>query len=82
MSSSIGTGRRLLRQQIERCGIFVRTGRSTQMIRGTDRVSKRIVLDDGTILSARMLVLACGIRPRIEVAKASGIPVNKGNTGQ
>ncbi len=36
------------------------------------------MLDDGTFLSARMVVLACGIRPRIEVAKASGIPVNKG----
>lgn len=70
-------GSELLRRQIERCGIFVRTGRSTRLIRGTDRV-EGIQLDDGTVLSARMLVLACGIRPRVEVARQSGIPVNKG----
>ena len=70
-------GADLLRRQIERCGIFVRTGRSIQAIRGKDRV-EAVVLDDGTFLSARMVVLACGIRPRIEVAMASNIPVNKG----
>ena len=70
-------GAELLRGQIERCGIFVRTGRSIQAIRGTDRV-EAVVLDDETFLSARMVVLACGIRPRVEVARASGIPVNKG----
>jgi len=70
-------GSDLLRKQIERCGIFVRTGRSLREIRGSDRV-EAVVLDDGTFLSARMVVLACGIRPRIEVARASGIPVNKG----
>jgi nitrite reductase (NADH) large subunit len=71
------TGSELLRRQIERCGIFVRTGRSLRAIRGTGRV-EAVVLDDGTFLSARMVVLACGILPRIEVARASGIPVNKG----
>ena len=70
-------GSEMLRQQIERCGIFVRTGRSIKAIRGTERV-EAVVLDDGTFLSARMVVLACGIRPRVEVALASGIPVNKG----
>ncbi len=70
-------GSGLLRRQIERCGIFVRTGRSITEIRGTGRV-EAVVLDDGTFLSARMLVLACGIRPRIEVARNSGIPVNRG----
>jgi nitrite reductase (NADH) large subunit len=70
-------GADLLRRQIERCGIFVRTGRSIKAIRGSERV-EAVVLDDGTFLSARMVVLACGIRPRVEVAKASNIPVNKG----
>ena len=70
-------GAEMLREQIERCGIFVRTGRSIQAIRGTERV-EAVVLDDGTFLSARMVVLACGINPRVDVARASGIPVNKG----
>ena len=70
-------GSEMLRAQIERCGIFVRTGRSIRAIRGTERV-EAVVLDDGTFLGARMVVLACGISPRVEVARASGIPVNKG----
>jgi len=35
-------------------------------------------LDDGKTLAADMLVLACGVRPRIDVARASGLPINKG----
>ena len=67
----------MLRRQIERCGIFVRTGRSTKAVLGTDAV-EGVVLDDGTTLPADLLVLACGIRPRVDVAKASNIPVKKG----
>ena len=67
----------MLRRQIERCGIFVRTGRSTRAVLGVDYV-EGVQLDDGTTLPADMLVLACGIRPRTEVAAASGIPVRKG----
>jgi nitrite reductase (NADH) large subunit len=65
------------RRPLERCGIFVRTGRSIQAIRGSERV-EAVVLDDGTFLSARMVVLACGIRPRVDVARPSVIPVNWG----
>ncbi len=67
----------MLRRQIERCGIFVRTGRSTKAVLGTDAV-EGVVLDDGATLPADLLVLACGIRPRVDVAKASNIPVKKG----
>ncbi len=70
-------GGEILRRQIERCGIFVRTGRSTRAILGVDYV-EGVQLDDGTTLPADILVLACGIRPRIDVASASGIPVRKG----
>ncbi len=70
-------GSDLLRRQVEKCGIFVRTGRSIGSIRGADRV-EGVTLDDGTTLSARMVILACGIRPRTEVARESGIPVDKG----
>ncbi|MEY2936445.1 MAG: Nitrite reductase, partial [Pseudomonadota bacterium] len=33
---------------------------------------------DGMSLPADMVVLACGVRPRVEVARASKLPVNKG----
>jgi nitrite reductase (NADH) large subunit len=39
---------------------------------------KGVYLDDGTTRPADIVVLACGVRPRIDVAKASGLPVNRG----
>ena len=70
-------GGEMLRRRIERCGIFVRVGRTIQKVLG-DKKIERVVLDDGTTLAADLLVLACGIRPRIDVALNSGVPVNKG----
>jgi nitrite reductase (NADH) large subunit len=67
----------MLRRQIERGGIFVKCGVATDEIIGGDEV-RAVKLADGTVLPADMLVLACGIRPRTDVAKASNIPVNKG----
>ncbi|MDB4980305.1 MAG: nasD [Myxococcales bacterium] len=37
-----------------------------------------VTLDDDRTLPADMLVLACGVRPRVDVARASGLPINKG----
>ncbi|HSC86998.1 MAG TPA: FAD-dependent oxidoreductase, partial [Polyangiaceae bacterium] len=75
-------GGEMLRKQIERGGMFVRTGRTIERVLGTesrDGLSlDGVVLDDGEQLSADMLVVACGVRPRIEVAQRSRIPVNRG----
>jgi nitrite reductase (NADH) large subunit len=70
-------GGETVRRQIERFGIFVRTGRTVEAILGENRV-EGVVLDDGKALPADMIVLACGVRPRIDVAKASGLPINRG----
>ena len=67
----------MLARQIERHGIFTRTGRTLESIYGDERVTG-VVLDDGLTLSTDMVVLACGVRPRIDIGKASGLPVNKG----
>lgn len=67
----------MLERQIEHTGIFVRAGRTVQAVYGEEKISG-VILDDGTTLPADLLVLACGVRPRVEVAKASAIPVNKG----
>jgi nitrite reductase (NADH) large subunit len=37
-----------------------------------------VVLNDGEQLAADVVVVACGVRPRVEVARSSKIPVNKG----
>lgn len=70
-------GGEMLRRQIERCGMFVRVGRTIESVRGEDAV-EGVVLDDGEHLAADVVVVACGIRPRVELARASKIPVNKG----
>ncbi|HET9954583.1 MAG TPA: FAD-dependent oxidoreductase [Polyangiaceae bacterium] len=67
----------MLAREIERTGIFVRTGRTVEAIYGEERISG-VILDDGTTLPADLVVLACGVRPRVDVARASGLPVNKG----
>ena len=38
------------------------------------------MLDDGTTLPADMVVLACGVRPRVDLARASGLPVNRASS--
>ena len=70
-------GGELLERHIERAGIFTRTGRTLEAVFGEERVHG-VILDDGTSLAADLVVLACGVRPRVEVARASGLPVNKG----
>ena len=67
----------MLGRQIERHGIFTRTGRTVESIYGDERVTG-VVLDDGVTLSTDLVVLACGVRPRIDTARASALPVNKG----
>ena len=56
------------------CAPGARSRRST----AASASSKAFVLDDGTTLPADMVVLACGVRPRVDLARASGLPVNKG----
>ncbi len=67
----------MLERQIERSGIFVRTGRTVEAVYAEETV-KGVCLDDGTTRPADIVVLACGVRPRIDLAKASGLPVNRG----
>ena len=70
-------GGTFLRKAVERIGVFVRTGVAVTGVRGDDRVTG-VVLSSGEVLHADMLVLACGIRPRIDAAQASGVPVKVG----
>ncbi|HEY6475615.1 MAG TPA: FAD-dependent oxidoreductase [Polyangia bacterium] len=70
-------GGEMLEREIERCGIFVRTAHTVEAIAG-ELLVEGVRLDDGKTLAADMVVLACGVRPRVEVARASGIPINRG----
>lgn len=67
----------MLQRQVEEAGMFVRAGRTVEAVYGDPQISG-VILDDGTTLPADIIVLACGVRPRVDVARASEIPVNKG----
>lgn len=70
-------GGAFLRKAVERVGIFARTGVAVEAVRGDDRVTG-VVIQNGEVLPADMVVLACGIRPRVDAAEASGVPVKTG----
>ncbi|WP_088252662.1 FAD-dependent oxidoreductase [Fimbriiglobus ruber] len=66
----------MLRRAIEKMGIYVRTGVSTQEVIGDDKATA-VRLSDGSVFPAELVVLACGIAPRTEVAKAANVPVKR-----
>jgi nitrite reductase (NADH) large subunit len=70
-------GGELLRRAIEKMGLFVRTAVLTEEVLGDDR-AEAVRLADGSVIPADLVVLACGIVPRVEAAKASGVPVRRG----
>ena len=70
-------GGAMLQRHVEKRGIFVRTGHTIEAVLGDGPITA-LRLDDGKKIAADLLVLACGVRPRVEVAKASGLPINKG----
>jgi nitrite reductase (NADH) large subunit len=66
----------VLAAQLERIGIRVLTGRAVQKINGDGKV-RSVRVQDGE-LPCDTLVLATGIRPNIELARAAGVRVNRG----
>jgi nitrite reductase (NADH) large subunit len=70
------SGGALLRRAVEKLGLFVRTGTTCDEIRGNGHVES-VVLRTGEVIPADLVVFACGIRPRVEVARAAGVPVNR-----
>jgi nitrite reductase (NADH) large subunit len=67
----------LLRQAVEARGIAVRLGTSTQAIEGDGHV-EGLRLADGEILPADLIVVACGVRPNADLARAAGLACNRG----
>lgn len=70
-------GGAMLRGKIEQLGVRVHTGKATAAIDpgGTHRHTLRFA--DGTTLDADMVVFSAGIRPRDELARASGLRVGE-----
>jgi nitrite reductase (NADH) large subunit len=70
-------GGEMLARRMDHTGIFLRLGKTIESVYGEERI-EGVILDDGTSLPADMVVLACGVRPRVDVARESALPVNKG----
>lgn len=67
----------MLRQDLVSRGIDVITNAQTEEISGTNHVT-RVVLADGREIPADLIVMAIGIRPNVELARISGLAVNRG----
>ena len=67
----------LLRKDLERRGITIRTQASTKAIIG-DGQAEAVLLEDGETLPADLVVMAVGIRPETRLANDAGLAVARG----
>jgi nitrite reductase (NADH) large subunit len=66
-----------LKREIEKMGMDVLLKRSTARIMGDDYVDG-VLFKDGEIIGADMVVVACGIRPNVELGKKAGLEIKRG----
>jgi nitrite reductase (NADH) large subunit len=71
------TGAMFLKTKIEQLGIRVLTSRQTKAILGSTAVDG-VYLADGETVPAELVVMACGIRPNVELGRRAGLTVNRG----
>lgn len=67
----------LLRRELEARGIAFFTNSQTEEIIGKER-AEAVLLADGRRLPANLVVLAVGIRPNVDLARAAKLDVNRG----
>lgn len=67
----------LLRRDLDARGIDCITGAQAVAIAG-ERRAEAVVLSDGRRLSADLVVVAVGIRPRVDLARTAGLLVGRG----
>ena len=71
-------GGAVLGRELRRLGVGVRTRVRTIALTSRDGHLTGAVLDDGTQLPADLLVLACGVTPRVGLARRAGLAVRRG----
>jgi nitrite reductase (NADH) large subunit len=67
----------MLQAELERQGVKFAMGKQTVELTGSERVSG-LRFSDGSELPAEFVVMAVGIKPNVDVAKNSGLEVNRG----
>jgi nitrite reductase (NADH) large subunit len=68
-------GGRILRQKIEDLGVTAHTQKNTLEIVDGESATHRMNFADGSYLETDMIVFSAGIRPRDELARATGLEV-------
>jgi assimilatory nitrate reductase electron transfer subunit len=68
---------RVLDKTLRGLGIEVRAGVTVVQVHASERVTG-VTLSDGTSLAADVVVLCCGVRPRVDLARDAGLDVNDG----
>src|SRR5262245_19142537 len=68
---------RVLRSTLEGMGIRFYLGKSVAAVQGNGRIHG-VTFSDGSTESCEMLVISAGIRPNVEVAKGTGLTVERG----
>ncbi len=67
----------LLRDELERRGLKFKMAANVSQLRGKARVDA-VGFADGSALAADLVVMAVGLQPNIELAKAAGLPCDRG----
>ena len=67
----------LLRQAVEARGITVRLEAASAAIEGAEHVTG-LRLADGEVLPADLIVMACGVKPNADLARAAGLACQRG----
>ena len=70
-------GGKFLKKEIEKLGIQVLLPKKTRKILGNGHVMG-VEFEDGEAVEADLVVIACGIRPSVALAKKAGLTVNRG----
>ncbi|MGI2335676.1 MAG: NAD(P)/FAD-dependent oxidoreductase [Dehalogenimonas sp.] len=68
---------RVAEMAVKKYGVNMMTGRTVAKILGEDRVTG-VVFDDGHEMVCDMVVVAVGVFPRVELAQAADININRG----
>ncbi|MFE5947983.1 NAD(P)/FAD-dependent oxidoreductase [Streptomyces sp. NPDC056480] len=68
----------LLRKHVESLGVEVHTECRVSGLRQRDGEVTAVELADGFVLDAQVVVLACGVRPRVALAREAGLVVATG----
>jgi nitrite reductase (NADH) large subunit len=71
------TAGELLQRDLDARGIAFFTNGQTEEILGNDK-AEGVLLADGRRIEADLVVLAIGIRPNVDLARAAGLDVNRG----